>query len=91
MSNDEKDRFGQKLHDVEAARENEWARKRDQELLEKLRAQKNAATCPECEQKLVPDAEHGTGGLVCPERHGAWLSWDTIMKMLDRLSRPERK
>jgi hypothetical protein len=33
----EKDKLGEKLHDVEAARENEWARKRDQELLEKLR------------------------------------------------------
>jgi hypothetical protein len=37
MSNGEKDKLGEKLHDVEAARENEWARKRDLELLEKLR------------------------------------------------------
>lgn len=89
MSNDEKDRYGQKLQDVEAARENEWAHKRDQELIEKMRARKTVEpTCPECEKKLVRDDEHGTGGMVCPERHGAWLSWDAIVKMLDRLAHP---
>ena len=34
---DEKDRLGSKLHDVEKARENQWARQRDVELLEKMR------------------------------------------------------
>ena len=34
---DEKDRLGDKLHDVEAARENQWARQHDEELLEKMR------------------------------------------------------
>lgn len=92
MSNDERDRFGQKLHDVEAARENEWARKHDQELLEKMRAKKSAeVTCPECDQKLVPDSEHGTDGMICPERHGAWFSWDAIVKMINRLAHPESK
>jgi hypothetical protein len=33
----EKDVFHQKLHDAEKAREDQWARDRDQKLLEKLR------------------------------------------------------
>lgn len=33
----EKDTLGDKLHDLESARENQWAAQRDRELLEKLR------------------------------------------------------
>jgi nucleotide-binding universal stress UspA family protein len=43
---DEKDRYGDKLHKVEQAREDQWAAQRDRELLTKLRrqAQERAAT-----------------------------------------------
>lgn len=95
MSNGEKDKLGELMHSARIARELEWVRKHEEELLAKLRLRTKAgeqnASCPECDQKLVEDAEHGTGGLVCPERHGAWLSWDTIVKMLDRLAHPQSK
>ena len=42
---DEKDRYGDKLHDVEHAREEQWAHQRDQELLEKLRKKGEDALC----------------------------------------------
>jgi hypothetical protein len=32
---DQKDRFGDKIHDLEKARENQWARGQDRVLLEK--------------------------------------------------------
>jgi hypothetical protein len=34
---DEKDRLGDKLYEAEMARENQWARQRDAEILERLR------------------------------------------------------
>ena len=105
MSNGEKDKLGDKLHDVEAARENEWARKRDQELLEKMReaAHDNetargrtpasteelhkqppaVAICPECKQALMPNPDQRVGGMICPQRHGAWFGWDTVARIMD--------
>ena len=104
MSDSEKDKLGEKLHDVEAARENEWARKRDQELLEKMRReaahgeesarrhdqtvreqlhnQTEAKICPECKQQLVPNNDQRVGGLICPQRHGAWFGWDTVARIM---------
>jgi len=108
MSNGEKDRFGDKLHDVEAARENEWAHKRDQELLEKMReAQREnqaagkrieetidelnsqreaAATCPKCKLDLQPNTDTRVGGMVCPQKHGAWLDWDRVIEIMDHFA-----
>lgn len=100
MSNGEKDKLGEKLHDVEAARENEWARKRDQELLEKMRdaahdneaarsrsqasiEKLHAAVCPECKQELVPNTDRSVGGMICPQRHGAWFGWDAVAKIMN--------
>ncbi|MGH8013307.1 MAG: hypothetical protein ACREQ4_12495 [Candidatus Binataceae bacterium] len=40
---DNKDRAGDKLHDLEKAREEQWARERDKELLEKLRQKDKTA------------------------------------------------
>ena len=96
MSNDEKDKLGEKLHDVEAARENEWARKRDQELLEKMRSAPHgsqpaaAATCPECKQQLVPNPDQRVGGLICPQRHGAWFGWDTVARIMADFAHPKK-
>lgn len=93
MNNDEKDKLGELMQNSRIARELEWVRKHEEGLLAKFRTRKGGveinANCPDCEKKLVEDVEHGTGGLVCPERHGAWLSWDTIVKMLDRLAHPK--
>jgi hypothetical protein len=91
MSNNEKDRLGDKLHDVEAARENEWARRHDQELLEKIRQRlKPGATCPECKEELVPNADQGIGGMVCPKRHGAWFGWDTVLEIMEGLAQSKK-
>jgi hypothetical protein len=106
MSNDEKDKLGEKLHDVEAARENEWAHKRDQELLEKMREaarketvlksggatteQTQAATCPECKQELVPNTDQRIGGMICPQRHGAWFGWDSVARIMNDLAHTKK-
>jgi hypothetical protein len=105
MSNGDRDKLGEKLHDVEAARENEWARKRDHELLEKMRRQagfteqtarrhdevaseqlpnqSTVAVCPECREELVPNTDQGVGGMICPQRHGAWFGWDTVARIMN--------
>jgi hypothetical protein len=101
MSNGEKDKLGDKLHDVEAARENEWARKRDQELLEKMRQaakgnqaaakpQAEPAVCPECKQALVPNLDGQVGGLICPQRHGGWFGWDAVARIMDEFARTKK-
>jgi hypothetical protein len=71
---DEKDRLGDKFRDVEAARESEWARKHDQELLEKLRARvKVTLKCPVCQRPLAERVVGGIAMLACPKGDGAWL------------------
>ena len=58
---DAKDRFGDKLHDVEHAREEQWAHQRDEELLEKLRKKGDDALCPQCRKPLVAETRGGVG------------------------------
>jgi len=80
---DEKDRLGEKLHDVEAAREDQWAKKRDTELLQKMREKLAAsAVCPKCKRALVARAENGIGMLACPGGDGAWLDGPTLRTVL---------
>jgi hypothetical protein len=83
---DQKDRFGERLHDAEAARENQWAKQRDAELLNKMR-QKMAATlsCPHCQHKLEAQVRNGIELYACPEGHGAWLEHGT----LERITKPK--
>jgi uncharacterized protein with PIN domain len=113
MSDSEKDKLGDKLHDVEAARENEWAHKRDQELLEKMRREAGyadetarrhdevireqlhtkpaaVAVCPECKQELAPNPDQRVGGMICPQRHGAWLGWDTLARIMADFAHPKK-
>jgi hypothetical protein len=92
MSNGEKDKFGEKLHDLEVARENEWAHQRDQELLEKLRHKNDApvGVCPECKQPRIASPDPSIGGMVCPQQHGAWFGWDTVVKIMDRFAHPKK-
>jgi hypothetical protein len=73
MAADEKDRLGNKLHDVEKAREDQWARQSDADLIEKMRMRLSQTACPNCKQFLVPKTEHGVLMYACPEGHGAWL------------------
>lgn len=42
MANQEKDRFGDKLRDAEKAREDDYFARKDRELLEKMKREKQA-------------------------------------------------
>jgi len=52
MSDNEKDRLGEKLHQKEKAEEDRYFAEHDKELLEKLR-EKAAERCPTCGAALV--------------------------------------
>jgi Zn-finger nucleic acid-binding protein len=72
----EKDRFGDKLRDSERAREEDYFRKRERELIEKLRASAAPAEpepCPVCKTPLVVISEGALSAKLCPAGHGAWL------------------
>lgn len=82
VTGDNKDRLGTKLHDVEAAREDQWARQRDAELLEKMRERLSQTVCPHCKQLLVAKTESGIAMHVCPAGHGAWLAAAELKEVL---------
>jgi len=82
MTTESKDRLGNKLHDVEAAREDQWARQRDAELIEKLRERLSKACCPHCKEFLVAKTESGISMHVCPAGHGAWLEAAALKAVL---------
>ena len=79
MVGDNKDRLGNKLHDVEAARENQWARQSDEKLLEQMRERLHQHACPHCKKFLVAKTENGVHLHACPDGHGAWLD-EPILK-----------
>lgn len=80
---DEKDRLGDKLHDAEAAREEQWARQRDVELLAKMRQKAAAALhCPKCSKALVERKQGGATILACPDNDGAWLDAAALKAVL---------
>ena len=81
-SSGEKDRLGDKLHDVEAARENQWARQRDAELLKRIRERPAKLQCPKCGMQL---AARKLGPVVlqsCPKEHGAWVTVEQLSEVL---------
>jgi hypothetical protein len=80
----EKDRLGEKLRDAEKAREDLYFAKRDKELIEKLKRQKEqqfqeevqgagAMSCPRCGTPLSERAEHGVTVDECSNCGGIWL------------------
>jgi len=73
MAGEHKDRLGDKLRNVEAAREDQWARKRDAELIEVMRGRLARIACPNCKQFLIAKTEAGLKMQACPGGHGAWL------------------
>jgi hypothetical protein len=88
---DEKDRLGEKLQNLEKAREDQWAAQRDRELMEQLRrkqSKKAAKTagflCPHCQQQLVKGENGGIAMLTCPT-DGAWIDKSELDKLLHRL------
>jgi hypothetical protein len=72
---DEKDRFGDKLLEVEKAREDQWAFEQDRKLIEQMRARLKGGEmlCPRCHQPLTERVEHGHAVLTCPKGEGVWL------------------
>jgi hypothetical protein len=88
---DEKDRLGQKLRDLEKAREDQWAHEEDRKLIEKQRQklaqqQKAAAamSCPHCGKPLQAKSPSGIAIMACPENHGAWLGAGALLEILER-------
>lgn len=70
----EKDHIGQKLRDAEAAREDQWARQHDAELLEQIRKKWTSALhCLKCGKTLEGKTFGRTQLFACPEGHGAWI------------------
>jgi hypothetical protein len=77
-SSGEKDRLGDKLHDVEAAREDQWARQRDAELLKKIRERPLKLHCPKCGMQLGACKFGPVVLQSCPKEHGAWVTVDQL-------------
>ncbi len=83
---DEKDRFGEKIRDLEKAREDQWAREQDLALIEKMRARQRGLQCPRCAAGLVAQSRGGAAVMACPNGHGGWLEADA----LERLGEPAK-
>ncbi|HZO82670.1 MAG TPA: zf-TFIIB domain-containing protein [Candidatus Binataceae bacterium] len=82
---DEKDRFGDKMRDVERAREEQWAHERDRELIEKLRKKGEAALCPQCKKPLAAATRAGIAMMTCADKHGAWVTAAMLEEIFKRL------
>ena len=88
---DERDRYGDKLHELEKAREDQWAREQDQRLLEKLRhSHTDELHCPKCKAVLAPHVENGHAVFACPTGHGAWLDGETVKHLASPKHSPRR-
>jgi hypothetical protein len=90
----EKDRFGETMRLAERAKEDIFFAERDQELLEKLRAQLRkvdtaaaAPNCPKCPGKLESYTFHGFALDRCHECRGIWLDNGELESILRRISR----
>ncbi|MBF6567450.1 MAG: zf-TFIIB domain-containing protein [Candidatus Binataceae bacterium] len=81
---DEKNRFGDKLHELEKARENLWAAEQDRKLIEQMRARVKSGQllCPKCHEALVERSENGVIVMACPKDEGAWLDSVTLKRVL---------
>jgi len=91
----EKDRFGDKLRDLEHAREEDYFIRRERELIAKLRASMAASEsepraeaepepCPVCKTALVLTSEDGFAAKLCPAGHGAWLPPAALQALVRR-------
>ena len=75
---DEKDRFGDKLHDKEKAEEDRYFAELSKRQLERLRqmhaaATAPAATCPRCGSALEILQHNGVAADGCPKGCGVWF------------------
>jgi ribosomal protein S27E len=81
---DQKDRFGDKIHDLEKAREDQWAREQDRALLDKIRTrQQSVLNCPQCGAKLVARTGGELSIMACPSGHGAWLEGAVLERLTE--------
>jgi hypothetical protein len=92
---DEKDRFGDKLHDLEKAREDTYFAERDRQLLQKLKAdltEQEEQTlrefvrmrCPKCSERLVSRTHLGVSFEECPAGHGMWIDKNEVEELAER-------
>ena len=88
MAGDEKDRLGDKLRDVERAREDVFFAERDRKLVDELRARAEEAEkaaglmrCPKDGTLLEPHSHHGVTVEECPSCHGMWLDYGELQAM----------
>ncbi len=81
---DEKDRLGDKLRDVEKAREDQWAFEQDRKLIEQMRSRIKSGKllCPRCHEPLVERTEHGVNMMACPKAEGAWVDQAALKYLL---------
>ena len=97
MANDEKDRLGDKLRDVEKGREDKFFADRDRELLAKLKGQTQSqqeqavrdlagGRCPRCGDRLVTRSHLDVEIDACPNQHGIWLDDGELEKLTTRES-----
>jgi hypothetical protein len=83
---DEKDRFGDKLRDLEKAREDQWAFEQDRKLIEQMRERVKSGQllCPRCHEPLAERVEHGHAVLACPKDEGVWLDQAAFRHLLSK-------
>jgi len=93
MAADEKDRLGNKLREVERAREDLYFAEQDRKLLEKLRSAKDSETdealkeaaargrCPKCGARLQSQTLHNVTVEECPTCHGVWVDHDALQEL----------
>jgi hypothetical protein len=91
VSSDEKDRFGDKLRDLEHAREEKFFAERDKALLAKLRERESkraAVVCPVCAAALEDFSASLPGASLCTAGHGVWLSPNAVRALAHETSLP---
>ncbi len=97
MSDNEKDRLGNKLREVEKGRENKFFAERDAQLLAKLKAKAGAHDeevvrelthnrCPRCGEHLAKRSHLEVHVERCPKGHGVWLDDGELDKLVQRES-----
>ena len=95
---DEKNRLGDKLQNVEKAREDQWAAQQDRRTSGNNSAQaervtrsgesgpeKASGACPHCHQQLVKSEKAGLTMMTCQTGDGAWIDKSELDKLLLRL------
>jgi hypothetical protein len=72
---DQRDRLGDKLHLAEVARENQWARQRDAEIIDRLRQKYlKPINCPQCKERLDARVAIGVGARAWRMRRRSTLN-----------------